>query len=262
MFGHNPLMDALKAISSNQQIQAFLRNHRLNDNYVNRYLWYTILNHDDEAACKQYLKLLIDMVAKGMLDPDTLTQLLLSPRGEDRNIGEMIAEKFSKIDCILLLTDLLEGLPPEQYIPFLPCNYDFFRNPHTKEELHNKAESMLEPQACIDYCLRALDRDSPLGYLLYLQRGCYPCEITAGILGEFLETLMTAIEAHKMLQETVHIVNEVIDEITKRVNESREKKSHHGLFTSRVDSMLQLLRDDDEKDEKKSIFDNVKFSFR
>lgn len=259
MFARNPLVIALNEIKKNTNIQDFLDKNLLGEKYVNRYFWYTIINYGDEAACKAYLKLLIAMKAKGKLDTNTLMQLLEPPRGETRNIGEMIAETFAKTDCILLLTDLLEGLPREQFIAFLPCSYQYFRNTYTKEQLHAKADAMLEPQACIDYCLRALDEESPLGYLMYLQRGCNPCQITEGTLGEFLETLKIAVEAQREMQEAVHIAHEVIDEITKRVNASREKKSKTGIFTTRVDSMLNLLRSDDKKDEKKALFGGIQF---
>lgn len=259
MFERNPLIIALNEIKKNTNIQDFLDKNLLGEKYVNRYLWYTIINHGDEASCKEYLKLLITMKANKKLNNDTLMQLLEPPRGESRNIGEMIAETFAKTDSILLLTGLLEGLPREQFIDFLPCSYKYFRNTRTKEDLHDKAEFMLEPQACIDYCLRALDEESPLGYLMYLQRGCNPCQITEGTLGEFLETLKIAIEAQREMQEAAHIVQEVIDEVTRRVNASREKKSKTGVFTTRVDSMLKLLRSDDEKDENKSIFGGLNF---
>lgn len=250
MFERNPLVIALNEIKKNTNIQNFLNQNLLTEKYVNRYLWYTIINHGDERACKEYLKLLITMKAKGKLDIDTLMQLLQPPQGEARNIGEMIAETFSRIDCILLLTDLLEGLPREQFIPFMPCTYTYFRNTYTKEDMLAKADAMLEPQASIDYCLRALDEESPLGYIMYLQRGCYPCEITEGTLGEFLEVLTMSIEAQKEMHEAAQITQEVIDEVTRRVNASREQKSKTGVFTTRVDSMLKLLRSDDEKDEK------------
>ena len=124
----------------------------------------------DRRLLEKYLATLVKLANAKKIDSDSIYSALRTPLGIKQNIGTLIADTYTTPECFIYFTRLCDFLVPTQIDQLFPSDYGYFRNTFLKERVCEYIEKLTTPEAQIDMCERARDKECALGRFMHLQR--------------------------------------------------------------------------------------------